>query len=217
MKKVAVVLAGCGHMDGAEIHEAVLSLYFIEKYGMTYEVFAPDVQQHHVMNHYTKQESAEKRNVLAEAARIARGRIKDLAQLNVNDFNALYMPGGFGAAKNLCDYAFKGSDVKVLAVLDEKIKAFNNNGKYVCAVCIAPVIAAKSLGSKKVEVTIGDDQSTADDVRMFGAKHVSKPVTEFHHDEKNKVLSAPAYMYNAKITEVAAGIEKMVKKLSEVI
>jgi len=217
MKKVAVVLAGCGHMDGAEIQESVLSLYFIEKYGLTYEVFAPDIEQHHVMNHYTKQEAPEKRNVLVEAARIARGKIKDLAQLNVNDFDALYMPGGFGAAKNLCDYAFKGSDANVLSMLDNKIKEFSEKGKFVCAVCIAPVIASKSLGSKHIEVTIGDDQSTADDVKMFGAKHVNKAVTDFHFDEKNKVLTTPAYMYNAKISEVGTGIEKMVKKLSEVI
>ena len=217
MKKIAVVLAGCGHMDGAEIQESVLSLYFIEKYGMTYEVFAPNIEQHHVINHFLKEPTSEKRNVLVEAARIARGKIKDIKQLDVNSFDAIYMPGGFGAAKNLCDYAFKGSDAQVLKELDEKIKEFNAKGKYVCAVCIAPVIVARVLGAQHVELTIGDDASTADDVKMFGAKHVNKAVSDFHFDEKNKVLSTPAYMYNAKISEVGSGIEKMVKKLSEVL
>lgn len=217
MKKVAVVLAGCGHLDGAEIQESVLSLFFIEKYGMTYEIFAPDIQQHHVINHYMKEESHEKRNVLVEAARIARGKIKNLSQLNPANFDALYMPGGFGAAKNLCDYAFNGSSAKVLKSLDEIIKEFSDKGKYICAVCIAPVIVANSLGTKAIEVTIGDDPGTADDIKSFGAKHINKAVTDFHFDEKNKVLSTPAYMYNAKISQVGAGIEKMVKKLSEVI
>lgn len=215
MKKVAVVLAGCGHIDGAEIHEAVLSLYFIEKYGMEYEIFAPDVEQHHVVNHYTKQVSAEKRNVLAEAARIARGNIKNITQLNADNFDAIYMPGGFGAAKNLCDYAFNGAQIKVIEALDRKIKEFSEKGKFVCAVCIAPVIVAKALSGKKVEVTIGNDAATAEDISLIGGKNISLPVTGFHFDEKNKTLTAPAYMYNARITEVAEGIEKMVKKLSE--
>lgn len=217
MKKIAVVLAGCGHKDGAEIQEAVLSMFFIEKYGMTYEVFAPDVEQHHVINHYTNKSVDEKRNVLAEAARIARGNIKNINQLNADNFDALYMPGGFGAAKNLCSYAFKGKNAEVLKIVDDKIKEFYSRQKFICALCIAPVIVANSLGKMGVEVTIGDDEETAADIEAWGAKHINKAVTDFHFDEKNKILTVPAYMYNAKISEVGTGIEKLVKKLSEVI
>ncbi len=73
MKKFAVVLSGCGVYDGAEIQEATLSMLAIAKQGCRYEIFAPDTKQHHVINHITGDEMEESRNVLVEAARIARG------------------------------------------------------------------------------------------------------------------------------------------------
>jgi enhancing lycopene biosynthesis protein 2 len=217
MKKIAVILSGCGYLDGSEIHEATLSLYFIEKYGMEYDVYAPDIDQYHVINHLTREVENGKRNVLVESARIARGKIKNLDLLNAENYDALFLPGGNGAAKNLSDYAFKGAEVKVLKKAESVIKEFSDEGKYICAICIAPVIVAKSLGNKKVQVTIGDDKETAADIESFGARHINKAVTEFNFDEANKVLTTPAYMYNAKITEAAEGIEKLVKKLSEII
>jgi enhancing lycopene biosynthesis protein 2 len=211
-KKIGVVLSGCGVMDGSEIHEAVLTLLAIDRAGAEAVCMAPNIRQHHVMNHLTGEEmKSEVRNVLLESARIARGKIRDIASVKAGDIDALIFPGGFGAAKNLCDYAFKGPDCSVNPDVARLATEVHTAGKPIGVVCIAPVIAAKLLGTEHPQITIGTDKNTAKDIERMGAKHVACPVREFVVDKPRKLVSTPAYMLANSIKEAAEGIEKLVK------
>lgn len=211
--KAAVVLAGCGVMDGAEIHEAVMTLYAIDKNGGSYQVFAPNVAQHHVLNHLTGEEMKESRNVLTEAARIARGKIKALTEYRPEEFDTLIFPGGFGVAKNLCTYAFDGPDCHVDRVVEQAIRATHRAGKPIGALCISPVLIAKVLGD--VTVTIGNDHKTAADIGKLGGKHENRQHGEVTVDRKNLIVTAPCYMLNATISEIARDAQAVVKALME--
>lgn len=213
MKKFAVVLSGCGVFDGAEIHEATLTLLAIMKQGAQYEIFAPDIPQHHVINHITGEEMDESRNVLVESARIARGQIKDLKDYDPNNFNALIFPGGFGAAKNLCDFAFKGADCTVNSDVEKAIIKTTGKNKPIGALCISPVIMAKLFGD--VEITIGQDQGTAEAVEKMGATHTKTNHGEVIIDEKNNVFTTPCYMLDANILDIAKGVSNIVKVMLE--
>ncbi len=213
MKKIAVVLAGNGVYDGAEIHEATLTLLAIARQGAQYQCFAPDINQAHVVNHLNGQEMSEIRNVLVEAARIARGNIKSLAEYKATDFDAIIFPGGFGAAKNLCSFAFDGIDCVVIPEVEKAIKSTVEAGKPVGALCISPVIVAKVLGD--VELTIGQDKGTAEAVVKLGATHVNTTHGEIVTDEKYKVVTTPCYMLDATIDQIADGAENVVKKILE--
>ncbi len=212
MKKVGVVLAGSGVMDGSEIHEATLTLYFLDRAGAEIVCMAPDVEQKDVVNHLKGEPSNETRNVLVEAARIARGNIKDIKEIKASDLDALIFPGGYGAAKNLCDFAIKGADCTVNPEVERLIKEMHEAGKPMGFICIAPVIAAKVLGA---EVTIGNDKDTAAAIEKMGGKHVVRNVDDIAVDEKNNVVSTPAYMLGPTISKVALGIEKLVNKVLE--
>lgn len=213
MKKFAVVLSGCGVYDGAEIHEAVLTMLAIQKFGAIYDIFAPDIMQHHVINHITGEEMNEKRNVLIESARIARGKIKTLTEFDPSGYDALVFPGGYGAAKNLSDYAFTGEGVKVIDVVAEAVKKMHSAGKPVGALCIAPVILAKVLGN--IEITIGSDAGTALHVQKLGATHKNTMATEVIVDVKNKICSTPCYMVANDIYQVSLGAENLIKAMLE--
>lgn len=213
MKKFAVILAGCGVYDGAEIHEATLTMLAIMKHGATYEVFAPDVNQHHVINHLTGEEMKEKRNVLIESARIARGHIKDLKTYDPNNYDALIIPGGFGVAKNLCDFAFKGADCTINPDVEKAILKTSGKNKPIGALCISPVILAKIFGD--VEVTIGQDQGTSEAIEMMGSTHVKTTHGEVIIDEKNNLFTTPCYMLDANIVQIAEGAENIVKAMME--
>lgn len=215
MKKFAVVLAGCGVYDGAEIHEATMTLYAIKKLGAEYEIFAPDVEQHHVINHITGQEMGQKRNVLVESARIARGKISALTTYKAADFDALIFPGGFGVAKNLCSFAFDGADCKVNAEVAEAIQNTHNAGKPIGALCISPVLLAKVLG--KGSLTIGKDADTAKAVEAMGSTHKSTSHGEVVVDEKLKLFTTPCYMLDASIVDIANGAENIVKEMLKVM
>ncbi len=211
MKKFAVVLAGCGVYDGAEIHEATLTMLAIMKQGATYEVFAPDIDQHHVINHLTGEEMKEKRNVLVESARIARGKIKDLKNYDPNNFNALIIPGGFGVAKNLCDFALKGANCSVNADIEKAILKTAGKNKPIGALCISPVILAKIFGD--IEVTIGQDKGTAEAIEKMGSTHVKTTHGEVIVDEKNNLFTTPCYMLDANILQIAEGAENIVRAM----
>lgn len=215
MKKVAVILSGCGVFDGAEIHESVLTLLAIERAGANYQCFAPNIDQFHVVNHLTGEEMAEKRNVLVEAARIARGEIQDLASLNVADFDALAIPGGFGAAKNLCDFAINGPKSSVNETVKHVCEAFMQNKKPAAYMCIAPAIIPHIYPSGTL-ATIGTDADTAAAVTALGANHQNCSVGDFVFDGDQLVLSTPAYMLAGSISEAAIGIEKTITKLVEI-
>ena len=213
--KAAVVLAGCGVYDGAEIHEAVMTLYAIDRIGGTYQVFAPNVKQHHVINHITGEAMNEARNVLTEAARIARGKIKALTEYRVADFDALIFPGGFGVAKNLCTYAVDGTDCHVDRVVEAAIRDTHRAGKPIGALCISPVLITRVLGD--VTVTIGNDPSTVSDITAMGGRHETKRHGEVSVDKKNRIVTAPAYMLNATITEIARDAEEVIKAIKEMV
>lgn len=209
MKKFAVVLSGSGVFDGAEIHEATLSLYAIKKQGADYDIFAPDVNQHHVINHITGEEMKETRNVLVESARIARGHIKPLSDFDEKTFDAILFPGGFGAAKNLSDFAFKGADCQVNKDVENALKAMHEAGKPIAALCISPVLLARVLGD--VELTIGQDTDTASAIEKMGAKHSNTHHGEVSIDAKNNVFTTPCYMLDADITQIGDGAENIVR------
>lgn len=213
MKKFAVILAGCGVFDGSEIHEATLSLYAIMKYGASYEIFAPDIKQHHVINHITGEEMNEERNVLVESARIARGKIKPLSAFNQEDFDALLLPGGFGAAKNLSDFAFKGADAGIHIEVKDAIQEMNRAGKPIGALCISPALIALTLDD--VDMTIGNDKGTAEALEALTAHHINTTHGEVVHDKEANVFTTPCYMLDATILDIAAGAENVVKSMME--
>ncbi|MEQ8819286.1 MAG: isoprenoid biosynthesis glyoxalase ElbB [Sumerlaeia bacterium] len=214
--KVGVVLSGCGFLDGAEITEAVLTIYFLDREGAELHFFAPDIPQMHVVNHLKGEPAeGETRNVLAESARIARGRISDVKTADPDALDALVLPGGYGAAKNLCDFGVNGPDCGIDEDVASLIRAMHERGKPLGFMCIAPAVAAKALGNG-VELTIGNDAGTAQGIEKLGAKHRDRPVTEICVDKAQRVVSAPAYMYGeARPSEVGAGIEKLVLKIVE--
>ena len=213
--KAAVVLAGCGVKDGAEIHEAVMTLYAIERNGGSYQVFAPNVMQHHVINHITGEVMKESRNVLTEAARIARGKIRPLTEYRAADFDALIFPGGFGVAKNLCTYAFDGPECHVDRVVEEAIRSAHKAGKPIGALCISPVLIARVLG--EVTVTIGNDNTTAADIKSMGGKHENRRHGEVVIDRRNLVVTAPCYMLDSTISDIARDADEMVMAINELL
>ncbi|MCK4881370.1 MAG: isoprenoid biosynthesis glyoxalase ElbB [Bacteroidales bacterium] len=208
MKKFAVLLSGCGVFDGAEIHEATLSLLAIVRQGCSYEIFAPDTNQHHVINHITGEEMEETRNVLVESARIARGNIRNLKQFKPTSFDGLLLPGGFGAAKNLSTWAFEGADASILPEVEEAITGMVALKKPVGALCISPVILAKVLG--KVHLTIGNDESTIDALETLGANHVYTTHGEVVVDPDHNLVTTPCYMLDATIDQIADGAINLV-------
>lgn len=208
MKKFAVVLSGCGVFDGSEIHEATLSLLAIAKQGCSYEIFAPDTNQHHVVNHITGEVMEESRNVLVESARIARGKIKDLKKFNPEEFDGLLFPGGFGAAKNLSSWAFEGAKATVLPEVEVAINGMAKLKRPIGALCISPVILAKIFG--EIHLTIGDDEGTIDELEALGASHVYAGHGDVVVDDEHKLFTTPCYMLDATIDQVAEGADNIV-------
>ena len=215
MKKFAIILAGCGVYDGAEIHEAVMTMYAVMKNGAEYQLFAPDIAQHHVVNHLTGTEMPETRNVLVESARIARGNIKPLTRLEMRDFDALIFPGGFGVAKNLCSFAFKGADCEVHPQVTKVVRDAVSLRKPVGALCISPVILAKVLGD--VTVTVGPDEGDATNVKAMGARHIATKHGDVIIDEKHRLFSTPCYQLKSTIVQIAEGADNIVKAMLKVM
>jgi len=213
MKKIGVVLSGCGVYDGSEIHEAVLTLLAIDRQGCEALCMAPNVD-FPVTDHLTKRETGEKRGVLAESARIARGDIRDIREVTATDLDAIIFPGGFGVAKNLCDFAVKGAAAHVNPEVARLLKEMAVAGKPIGAVCIAPALIAAVLGKEySPTVTIGNDAGTAAEIEKSGAIHQECPVTGFVVDRKNKIVTSPAYMLATRISEVCEGIDTCVREV----
>ena len=210
-KKFAVVLSGCGVLDGSEIHEAVMTLYAITLSGSSYEIFAPDVNQHHVVNHLNGSEVDQTRNVLVESARIARGKIKPLGDFSSDVFDAIIFPGGFGVAKNLSSWAFDGAGCSVNADVADAVRSMHRLHKPIGALCIAPVVIARILGG--VTVTIGKDAATVKEIETLGARHQMALQTQVVVDEKNMIFSTPCYMLDATIVDIAEGAKAIVSEM----
>ncbi|HAD03829.1 MAG: isoprenoid biosynthesis protein ElbB [Desulfuromonadales bacterium GWD2_61_12] len=215
-KKIGVILSGCGVYDGAEIHEAVITLLAIDRAGAEAVCMAPDMAQMHVVNHLSGEVAPqETRNVLVESARIARGKIKNIKEVKATELDALILPGGFGAAKNLCDFAVKGAECAVHPEVARLLREMHAEKKPLAAVCIAPAVLAQVFGGDKRSpaLTIGTDADTAGALKTMGAKHHDCPVRECIIDNENKLITSPAYMLAGRISEAADGIEKTVKTL----
>ncbi len=211
--KFAVVLAGCGVYDGAEIHEATLALLAIDQLGSTYQCFAPNMNQHHVINHITGEEMKENRNVLIESARIARGGIKDLKEFNANDFDAIVFPGGFGVAKNLASLAFDGANMNVNNEVEGAVKAMAESGKPIGALCIAPAVMVKIL--EGATVTIGQDPDTINVINELGGSHSITSHGDVIVDKKYNLFTTPCYMLDATISQIAEGAKNVIQKIIE--
>jgi len=216
-KQVAVILAGCGVYDGSEIYETTLTLLRLDQLGIGYHCFAPDMAQHHVINHITQQEAeGETRNVLAESARLARGDISPLDELDAADFDAVIVPGGFGAAKNLSDFALKGDSMQVLEPLKEALEAFREDAKPIGLMCISPVMVPRLLG-EGIAVTVGHDPGVAGAISAMGGLHRSCGVEDIVVDFENRVVTTPAYMLATRISEAATGIFKLVERIDDMM
>ncbi|KAI3382799.1 hypothetical protein SNEBB_005536 [Seison nebaliae] len=223
--RIAMIINGCGVYDGSEIHEVSSSLNHLSRHEHDIKIFAPDILQHHIINHLNGEETGGKRNCLTEAARLVRGKIEELNKLNVESFDALILPGGFGVAKNLSTYAFDGKEMKVNEKLNEIVTLFHQQHKYIAALCISPIVLAKILSN--IHITLGKrpcgihDESNwpyaaaIDVVENFGTTTEECSVTNVCIDEKNKILTSPAYMYgNAKWHEIDDGIRELIEQLS---
>ncbi|WP_417316196.1 isoprenoid biosynthesis glyoxalase ElbB [Enterobacter sp.] len=212
MKKIAVVLSGCGVYDGSEIHEAVLTLLALARRDAGVVCFAPDKNQADVINHITGEVMPETRNVLTEAARIVRGDIHPLSEARADELDALIVPGGFGAAKNLSTFATEGSGCTVDPELKALAQAMHQAGKPLGFICIAPAMLPK-IFDFPLRLTIGTDIDTAEVIEEMGGEHVPCPVDDIVVDEDNKVVTTPAYMLAQNIAEAATGIEKLVDRV----
>lgn len=216
-KQVAVILAGCGVQDGSEIYETTLTLLRLDQLGIGYRCFAPDMAQHHVIDHRSGEVAeGEARNVLTEAARLARGEISPLSELAADEFDAVVLPGGFGAAKNLSSFAAKGAEMEVLEELAEALGEFHEVRKPIGLMCIAPVMVPKLLGNG-IAVTIGHDPGVSGAISAMGGLHRSCGVEDIVVDFENRVVTTPAYMLATRISEAATGIFKLVDRIDELM
>ena len=213
MKKCfAIVLSGCGVYDGSEIGEAMMTMLALDEAGCRYEIFAPDKPQFHVVDHLKGEPASESRNVLAESARIARGKVRPLSEYKAEDYSGLIFPGGFGAAKNLCTFAFDGASMTVDAEVERAVNATRQAGKPIGAMCIAPVILGKLMAG--VQVTVGHDEATNEALRQMGAEPKNVFGPDVVHDTKNKVFTTPCYMLpDATIATVAACCRNLVGEM----
>lgn len=214
IKTVAVVLSGCGVFDGAEIQESVFALLALEKRGIDYQCFAPDKLQHHVVNHMTGEEMPEQRNVMVEASRIVRGAISPVSELQVDDFDALLLPGGFGVAKNLSDFAFKGAGLSVDEDVLAGCTAFAKANKPAGYACIAPALLPVVYG-EGINLTIGNDVDTVSVLNALGAQHHDREVSGTVVDEAQKVVTTPAYMLATTVQEAWASMDSLVEELAK--
>lgn len=219
--KAAVILSGCGVYDGAEIHESVFTLLALEEQGVEYGIYAPDKEQFHVVNHINGEEMPEKRNVLVEAARIARSAIKALDQLDAAEFDFLVIPGGFGAAKNLNQWAIKGPDGELDEEVKKAVLSFVNGGKAVCGLCMGPTVIAQSLKDSgvKATLTVGTSAEASpyeidaihQGMQSTGASTTEKSIREVQVDQDNKIVTAPCYMMEASLLEVRKNIAQAIE------
>ena len=215
MKKAAVILAGCGTMDGSEINETVTLLLALDQHNIEYQAFAPDAYQAEVWNHATGKRAEERRNMLVEAARIVRGNILPLSEFKADDFDALLFPGGSGAAKNIFTYAYDGINFKVNKEVEKAIRDIHAQGKPIGAMCIAPLMVAKVLGN--VNVTMGSGNCRqAKELAMIGCKHTETTHGGVAIDKENKIYSTPCFMLDATLKDVYQGawnlVEAMIKE-----
>jgi len=218
MKKIGVVLSGSGARDGSEIHEATLTLLFLDKAGVEVEYMAPDIEQYELINHLTGQKvEKQKRNVLEESARIVHGKIKDISHVKPSELDGIIFPGGLGVTKNLCNYIVEGINCKVNQEVEKIIRKMHQENKPLGFICLAPLVAAKVLGEYHPQLTIGNKEVLSENIEKMGGKHIVCEAGEIVVDEKNKIVTTPTYMMGKNISQIAEGIEKLVNKVLKLI
>lgn len=225
--KIGVLLHGSGVYDGTEIQEAVLSLLAIRELGHEYICLAPDIQQHHVINHTNGEEMSERRNVLVESARIARGEIEALTLSHVDKIDALVLPGGFGTAKNFTKWAFSGPDGEIDPLVRDFLRSVIKQAKPIAALCMSPTTVAKALQDTGVKSTLSvgsneaaspyDIDAISGGMEVAGARVEMKTVEEVSVDVENKIVCAPCYMMEADILQIRSNIYQAVKKMIDLI
>jgi enhancing lycopene biosynthesis protein 2 len=211
MANVLLILSGCGVYDGSEIHESVCALLHLDRHDANVTIGAPDAPQMHVINHLTGEPMNETRNIRVESGRIARGNVEDLAKVNGGRFDAVILPGGYGAAKNLCTFATKGADCEVHPEVARVLREAHDAGRAIGLICIAPTIGAKIFPG--CTVTIGTDETTAGAIETMGSKHQRRPPEDICIDETHRIVSTPAYMSAQRIHQVYQGIGRLVDKV----
>ena len=225
--KIGVLLSGCGVYDGAEIQETVFALLAIEELGAEAVCLSVNKNQHHVVNHLTGEEMPESRNMLVEAARIARGAVHDLSTFDVSTLDALVIPGGFGSAKNFTTWAFEGPNGSILLEIKELIQQCISDKKPIAALCVSPVIVALALNQSDLHatMTLGTDKEKSPyEINAFssglsqtGVQVEMKTIREIAVDEKLKIVSAPCYMMDASIVEIRTNIQQAIQALIQLI
>lgn len=212
MKKFAIILSGCGQHDGSETHETILTLLAMDKANVDWQAFAPNIINNNIVNHFTNNTAeGESRNVLVESARLVRGKIKPLSEARVADFDAIIFPGGFGAVNVLCNWFQKREDFSFNPEIKKFIDETKALNKPMGFICIAPMMLTKIFADAKF--TIGNDKDLAKEIAAAGCEHVDCPASEIVVDIKNKLVTTPANMLKPRISEVAEGIDKLVKEL----
>ncbi len=219
MKRIGVLLSGCGVRDGSEIHEATLTLYYLGRLGVEHICIAPDEPQASVVNHATGKTTTENRNMLIEAARIARGPVVPLKEISADDISALIIVGGYGAVTSLSDYATEGRNMTVHPGVKALLLSMHQERKPIGALCIAPVILARVFGEAGIaaEISIGNDVNVATDIKSMGVSHVIKLVDEVLIDSTNRLVTTPAYMLAENIAEIGPGIRKAVESVVDMV
>jgi enhancing lycopene biosynthesis protein 2 len=225
--RIGVLLSGNGVYDGSEIHESVFTLLAIDENKGEAVCMAPNIEQHHVVNHISGDEMPEKRNVMVEAARIARGAILDLADMNADKLDALVIPGGFGAAKNLTKWAFSGPDGEINAEVKRIINEFVQAKKTIVGLCMGPTVIAKALQGAGLEerLTVGSTEekspyeiaAISQGMEKTGAVAEMKTIREIAVDHKNRIITAPCYMMEGSITDVRDNIKQAIDELFEML
>ncbi len=210
-RSIGVILSGCGHQDGSEIHEATLTLLAIHSHGADYQCYAPDINQCHVLNHTDGSEMNKSRNVYLESARISRGNLKKLQDFNADDHDALIIPGGLGAAKNLSTFAFDGAGCTVNEEVKAAVLAIFEQNKPIGALCIAPVILARLFNN--ITLTIGNNPDVAAKIEEMGGIHEKCSPAGIVIDEKNRIVTTPCYMYDSRVDQVAEGVDRLVVEI----
>lgn len=218
-RKVGVVLSGCGFLDGAEISEAVLTLLALDRHDLEAVCMAPSGPQAHVVDHMTGEEvPGETRDVLREAARIARGKVRDIHDVAAAELAAVVLPGGFGAAKNLSDFATRGAEATPNVDVARLLRDMHAQKKPIGAICISPAVVACVLGREaNPTLTIGSDCDTAAALQAMGAVHQDSPVDRCVVDEQNRIVSVPAFMLDAGLADVSAGIDALVSAMRDLL
>lgn len=223
---IGVLLSGNGVYDGAEIQEAVLTLLAIDEMGWNAVCISVDKPQHHVINHLTGEVMDESRNMLVEAARIARGQITPIDSISPADIDALVIPGGFGSAKNFTSWAFDGPESTILPEVKLLLVNLVNVGKPIVALCVSPVVVAKAFEGSSIHPTLSlgsasesspyDINSFNEGLRATGAIAQERTIREVLIDPTNRIICAPCYMMDARITEINANIKQAMVALNEI-